>query len=84
MSCPGYEELRDSLHRYPNSKLGFLVYRCTYASDHDWQRFMTYLTHSVRATLEKDKLGDIADRLDWNVHSDAASLDGADFETVRR
>jgi hypothetical protein len=44
---------------------------------------MTYLTTSVRATLEKDKLGDIADRLDWNVQSDAASLDGADFLTVR-
>jgi hypothetical protein len=84
MSCPGYEELRDSLHRYPNSKLGFLVYRCTYASDHDWQVFMAYLTHSVRATLVKDKLGDIADRLDWNVQSSSSSLDRADFETVRR
>jgi hypothetical protein len=83
VSCPGYEEIRTSLLRYPDSKLGFLVYRCTYASDADWQRFMTYLTTSVRATLEKDKLGDIADRLDWNVQSDAASLDGADFLTVR-
>jgi hypothetical protein len=45
---------------------------------------MTYLTTSVRATLEEYKLSDIANRLDWNVPSDVASLAGADFWTVRR
>lgn len=44
---------------------------------------MTHLTHSVRVTLKRYKLGDIADSLNWNVQSDAASLDGAGFETVR-
>lgn len=45
---------------------------------------MTYLTASVRTQLEEEELGDVADRLDWNVQQDAASLDGASFETVRR
>jgi len=84
MSCPAYEGMRDSLHRYPDSKLGFIVYRCTYDSDADWEKCMSYLTTYVRTRLEKDKLGDIADRPDWNIQQDRAALDGANLETVRR
>jgi hypothetical protein len=84
MSCPAYKEIRDSLQRYPDSKPGFIVYRCTYDSESGWEKFMTYLTTSVRRQLEEEELGDIADRLDWNVQQDPASLEGATFDTVRR
>ncbi|KAJ4985094.1 hypothetical protein SVAN01_09397 [Stagonosporopsis vannaccii] len=83
MSCPAYAEIRTTLQRYPDSKLGFIVYRCTYESDSDWEKFMTYLTTSVRTQLGEEELGDVAARLDWNVQQDPALLDGASFETVR-
>ena len=84
MSCPAYCDIRESLQRYPDSKLGFVVYRCTYDSDSDWEKLVTYLTTSVRSRLEEEELGDVADRLDWNVQQDPASLDGASFGTVRK
>lgn len=83
MSCPAYAEIGKTLQRYPDSKLGFIVYRCTYESDSDWEKFMTYLTISVRTQLEEEELGDVADRLSWNVQQDPALLDGGSFETVR-
>lgn len=83
MSCPAYPSIRDPLARFPSSPPGFVVFRCTYASDTRWDKFMLYLTTSVLKRLEREELGDVAHSLDWAVQHDATSLDGAGFETVR-
>lgn len=83
MSNAANRRIRDRLSNDPEMKLGFIVYRCTYASDDDWNRFMRYLGTTVRATLVKAELGDVLDRLDWNVQEDI-NLEEASFEEVRR
>lgn len=83
MSCLAYERIRIRLASYADSKLGFLVYRCTYASDDDWRRFMEFLDKTVRQSLVDAELGDVLDRLEWKVQEDV-SLEEASFDTVRR
>jgi hypothetical protein len=87
MSCGAYQRLRIRLLSNPDSKLGFLVYRCTYASDEDWSRFMEFLDKTVRQSLVNAELEDVLDRLDWNVQDDV-SLEEANVticvDTVRR
>ena len=83
MSNAADRRIRDRLSNDPEMKLGFIVYRCTYASDDDWNRFMRYLGTTVRASLVKAELGDVLDRLDWNVQEDI-NLEEASFEEVRR
>lgn len=83
MSNAANRRIRARLSHDPEMKLGFIVYRCTYASDDDWNRFMGYLDTTVRATLVKAELEDVLDRLDWNVQEDI-NLEEASFEEVRR
>ena len=83
MSNAANRRIRARLSNDPEMKLGFIVYRCTYASDNDWNRFMGYLDTTVRATLVKAELEDVLDRLDWNVQEDI-NLEEASFEEVRR
>lgn len=78
----GYDRIRTFLEQNPDAKLGFVVYRCTYSSDADWARFMSYLNAQTRSNLENSEMGDLVSRVDWNVQQDA-SLDGASFEDVR-
>lgn len=84
MSCPAYQRIRTTLERWPDAKLGFIIYRCTYKSDAEWKQFIAYLTKAVGAQLEEEELEDIAGRLDWNVQEDSKSLNDADAKTVRR
>ncbi|OSS52587.1 hypothetical protein B5807_02545 [Epicoccum nigrum] len=83
MSCLAYERIRVRLAWNPDSKLGFIVYRCTYTSDDDWRRFMEFLDKTVHQSLVDAELGDVLDRLEWNVQEDV-SLEEASFDTVRR
>jgi hypothetical protein len=78
----GYPRIRTFLERNPAAKLGFVVYRCTYTSDADWDRFMNFLNTQTKTSLENAEMGDLFPRVDWNVQQDA-SLDGASFEVVR-
>ncbi|KAF2265584.1 hypothetical protein CC78DRAFT_532260 [Lojkania enalia] len=79
---PPILNIRRILQRNPNKKLGFVVYRCTYADDAQWAQFMGYLNSQTQRNLKKAGLGDFSLRLDWNVQQDP-SLDGADFEEAR-
>jgi hypothetical protein len=83
MSCLAYERIRVRLAWNPDSKLGFIVYRCTYTSDDDWRRFMEFLDKTVHQSLVGAELEDVLDRLEWNVQEDV-SLEEASFDTVRR
>ena len=72
MFLSAYESLRDRLAYYPDSKWGFVIYRCTYSSDEEWEKYMSILNTHVRARLasNEEELGDIFDRIDWNVQED--------------
>ena len=83
MSNAANRRIHARLSGDPEMKLGFIVYRCTYASDDDWNRFMEYLDSTVRATLVRAELEDVLDRLDWNVQEDT-NLEEASFDDVRR
>lgn len=78
-----YEELRWELQQHPDEKFGFIVYRCTYESDEEWNRFMAYLDTTVCGSLERAQLDDISDRIDWAVQ-ESEDLDGASIDVVRQ
>ena len=77
------EGLRATLEAYPDAKWGFVIYRCTYADDAEWDRFISYLNIRTRLRLEEDGIGDLFSRIDWNVQHDP-SLEGASMGKVRQ
>jgi len=75
--------VRAVLEQDPNSKWGFVIYRCTYGDDAAWERFIAHLNTRTRLTLEEEyKEADLFPRIDWSVQEDL-SLDGAGTEEVR-
>ena len=75
--------VRAALEGDPNSRWGFVIYRCTYGDDAAWERFMAHLNTRTRLTLEEEyKEADLFPRIDWSVQEDL-SLDGAGTEEVR-
>ncbi|PPJ51966.1 hypothetical protein CBER1_10082 [Cercospora berteroae] len=64
-------------------KWGFVIYRCTYSNDSDWQIFLDRYTHFMRNTLEFYNGLEIFDRLDITVIEDQQTLQGASSAAVR-
>lgn len=78
----------DNIERYLNednhSKWGFIIYRCTYASDADWAEFMERLHYHTKSALETYGGLDMLDSLlPFTVIEDRQTLDGATTATVR-
>lgn len=48
--------IRESLQGHENSKWGFLIYRCTYADDAAWEKFMSHLKSNAHHNLQKETL----------------------------
>ncbi|KZZ99738.1 hypothetical protein AAL_02310 [Moelleriella libera RCEF 2490] len=63
---------------------GWLIYRCTYASDEQWAAFMARLAHYMDATLAFHNGLDLKPSLDARVVEDPAAFDGAVPGTVRQ
>lgn len=72
--------IREQLLLYPDSKVGFAIYRLTYSDGAQWDRFMSHLNTRVRTTLERDGDGDIFPHVDWSVQEDS-ELDEARFQS---
>jgi hypothetical protein len=83
MTNPDCISIREQLSQYPGSKLGFVVYRLTYADDTRWAQFMTYLNTRIRLGLEKTGDGDLFQHIDWDVQEDP-TLEEAEESEVRR
>lgn len=79
MQC---HRVRTALEKDPNSKWGFVIYRCTYGDDAAWERFMCHLQTRTRLNLETYGESDLFSRIDWSVQHDT-SLDEAGSEEVR-
>ena len=71
--------LREDGHR----TWGFVIYRCTYDSDDDWNKFMEHLRHQIRDALEFYNGLDIMDSLGLTVIDDRSILDDASTSFVR-
>lgn len=77
------KQIYDKITSFPDAKLGFVVYRCTYSSNADWEQFMAYLDARMLYKLERGGIADLAHRLDWCVQQDPR-LEDASEEEVRR
>jgi len=63
---------------------GFVIYRCTYDSDSDWEEFMKQLCDQILDVLRFYNGTDMADRLALTVFDDKAALDKASTSAVRK
>ena len=66
--------LREQLSRCPNTKLGFIIYRLTYANDDEWARFMSHFKSRTYKKLEKSGDGGLIPYI-WDTHEDVAMAD---------
>lgn len=77
----------DNIERYlqedGHRTWGFVIYRCTYGSDHDWDQFMMRLRHQIQKTLQIYNGLDMMDSLNLTVFEDRSLLDGASTSVVR-
>ena len=62
---------------------GWIIYRCTYASDDDWNEFMTRLNFWIREGLSHDRGLDMLDSLDYHVLENKELFEGAHPSTIR-
>ncbi|KAF2997980.1 hypothetical protein E8E13_006661 [Curvularia kusanoi] len=76
------KSIRGRLETYPDSSWGFVIYRCTYSCDSEWDKYMAVLNAHVRAQLEPEELSDCFDRINWNVQ-EGPKYDGMDDHEVR-
>lgn len=74
---------RELLTKDPTAKWGFIIYRCTYADDTEWARFMQYLNTRTRLELEDQGDGDLFERIDWQVQDDREKFDDVGPRTLR-
>jgi hypothetical protein len=77
------ERIRDHLQEFNQKKWGFVIYRCTYDDDRSWECFIDILGKRVHDYLEEDNGLDLMESLEWTVHSDHATLNGANIDKVR-
>lgn len=77
----------DSIERYlqedGHRTWGFVIYRCTYESDDDWDKFMERLRYRTRKCLEIYNGLDMMDSLNMTVFEDRSRFDGASTSIVR-
>lgn len=62
---------------------GWVIYRCTYESDDDWNEFMRRLGCWICEGLKNDGGLDMLGSLDYHVFEDKAVFDGAHPSTAR-
>jgi hypothetical protein len=62
---------------------GFVIYRCTYESDDNWDSFMERLKCGARKTLEFYNGLDLLDSFKFTVLSDREQFDGASTSAIR-
>ncbi|KAK5114557.1 hypothetical protein LTR85_010134 [Meristemomyces frigidus] len=62
---------------------GFVIYRCTYASDSAWEHFLDVLNARTRRSLREYSYPELYDTLSWSIESDDQTLNGASKDFVR-
>ncbi|KFY18409.1 hypothetical protein V491_04783 [Pseudogymnoascus sp. VKM F-3775] len=71
------------LQEYGHQTWGFIIYRCTYGSDDDWNKFMELLQYRIRNSLEFYDTVDMMDSFSLTVVEDQSTFDDASTSSVR-
>lgn len=61
---------------------GFIIYRCTYDSDDEWNEFMERLRYRIRKTLTFYNAVDLMDSLGFTVIEDRKKLDDVEASVI--
>lgn len=78
------DNIERHLHEDSHTKWGFIIYRCTYASDADWAVFMDRLRYRTSSALRTYNGLDMLDSLlPFTVIEDRQAFDNATTATVR-
>ncbi|KAH7166405.1 hypothetical protein EDB81DRAFT_918820 [Dactylonectria macrodidyma] len=65
-------------------KWGFVIYRCAYADNAQWESYLEFFKASVKQELEALELSSLLWKyLEWTIVEDRQSLDGASKQRVR-
>ena len=75
--------MRTQLRTSPDTRWGFVIYRCTYGNDERWKACMQILNGHTFKSLDFEHADDLKASLDWSVQEDP-SRDGAGKDDVRR
>ena len=79
------EKIYDTLSKHHNGKFGYVIFRCTYRDDAEWEQFMLRLSEYVNAGLAYYEKTDIVkDLFEWTVIEDKAALQVTTINTVRK
>jgi hypothetical protein len=62
---------------------GWVIYRCTYASDKDWDEFISRLNSHIQSSLRLHNGCDMMESLDCHVFDDRVKFEAASPVTVR-
>lgn len=81
--CNDADNVERQLQQDKHKIWGWVIYRCTYASDDDWNEFMNRLGFWIREGLSYDGGLDMLDCLDYHVFDDKELFDGAHPSVVR-
>ncbi|KAK3682790.1 hypothetical protein B0T22DRAFT_294684 [Podospora appendiculata] len=77
--------IAESLARFKLRHWGFVMIRCTYASQAKWDKFMALAKQYTYGYFEERGMSEVYERLLWTVIEDPATLDGASLlEASRR
>jgi hypothetical protein len=76
-------EIIEFLEDNPGLKFGFVICRCTYSKQADWDRFMKRPNERTRLNLRDEGVEHLFDRIDWCVQEDP-ELSHASAANVRK
>jgi hypothetical protein len=75
--------LKEDIEYHKHICWGFLIYRCDYASDELWEKFMSNLRIKVAKSLSVFQAEDLKGKAEMTPKEDKERLDGATVEQVR-
>ncbi|KAI7466088.1 hypothetical protein KC357_g7469 [Hortaea werneckii] len=78
-----YRNLVDRLSKLKQDKWGFLIYRCTYRDNRDWELFKAIVHRRTQKDMAYSDVPELADSLEWTFIEDRNSLEDASKDHVR-
>jgi hypothetical protein len=77
------DEIESQLENYEHTKWGFLIYRCTYASDAHWAEFIRRIRYTINDSLTYFNGLDLLESMELTVIEDP-KFNGASTSFVRQ
>lgn len=76
--------IRDALQKHKLSDWGFVIVRCTYSPQEEWDKFLALAKGHARDYFAACRMEAVHDRMRWTVIEDAAAQEGADILAANR